>query len=762
MQCHCDFLLNCINFNQQGDAPLCDPEPHSHSPSTKVIQTNASTIDMPTTETACGLGDVTFKSFICPGGEVEVAGSSVCAEEDIILEEDQAMKTACETEDSVISESLIVQSCSHHIEHPYHHPEMKDASLLDIDAERLCEISNIQLASTDLDDVTQDLKDFQHDLCGKTDVTWKSFTCDGGEVAVSDVTRQQDETIPLPKAQLGEPLQDNGVNLTNLSVCGQLCQAEHADHPYCRSENGVCVITTSSETTNNSKEPVNGLSDVTFKSFNCTGGEIHISDGTKLGDDTVPLQADQTATDSESHNYGIDPSMLASDQDVQNVDDHVDHPYCNIESCPSTPSGNLAVTEEPSLFNLDAVDEVKQISLEGPEAITFSSIISARNEIEESDGTRLSQKMSPLPDNHAVICKPVYDSSVPASVTQDHIQDNNEQPNSHVENNEVVADTDPPAISTPSLTNMSLKALDDKSVNSLMQETSEKDSVHPGDCALPSVCSHLTTSAESQTPVEVHLEHVSQMLLSSGSPESPEAKDSALGSSGPVLCDSSERPHAKNLPEVLKVLSECPSASVLRFGLLSPVIRASLPVLKTRSNPAVDQFLSDDSALEGEKSLLAPVNVDPTGLWAEYLESPMPCPLLNSTALGCKAQPGPATELVEDVGLKPCAVPQPEVDKPVLDIPLIPDGPLQQQLRQMAEFLFLASGKMGPAAHIPPPAAITVPLAPATPAESHSVCVGTTPMKWEDRSVNTSGQFERKRVFSVVDSCTLTDPLLWK
>ncbi|XP_071360634.1 sperm-associated antigen 5 isoform X2 [Trachinotus anak] len=92
------------------------------------------------------------------------------------------------------------------------------------------------------------------------------------------------------------------------------------------------------------------------------------------------------------------------------------------------------------------------------------------------------------------------------------------------------------------------------------------------------------------------------------------------------------------------------------------------------------------------------------------------------------------------------------------------DGPLQQQLRQMAEFLILASGKMGPSpvsASAPPPAVVTVPSVGATPAETHSVCVGTTAVELVDQSLNTSGQFERKRDISVVDSCTLTDPLLW-
>ncbi|TNN89454.1 Sperm-associated antigen 5 [Liparis tanakae] len=140
--------------------------------------------------------------------------------------------------------------------------------------------------------------------------------------------------------------------------------------------------------------------------------------------------------------------------------------------------------------------------------------------------------------------------------------------------------------------------------------------------------------------------------------------------------------------------------------------------------------------------------------------SPLPQPLFNSTALGCK----PQSEPVGDVLATPWIEPHPEVEKPVLDIPLIPDGPLQQQLQQMAEFLYLAMGKMAPAAipvPILPPAAATVPAAKDTSAESHSVCVGTTPVKWLDQSVNTSGQFERKRNISLVDSCTLTDPLLW-
>ncbi|XP_034755324.1 sperm-associated antigen 5 isoform X2 [Etheostoma cragini] len=741
--------------------------------SDSVIQINASTIDDTTcTETACGLGDVTYKSFVCPGGEVEVTGSSVCAEESIIFPMDQAVKSIQETEDTVISDSIIVQSCSDHIDHPYYNPEMKDASLIDVNAACLCEISNSKLTHEDLDDkhATQDFRAIQNDCFEEKDVTWKSFVCDGGEVEVPDVIRLQEETIPLPQEQLGEPLQENCVNVTNLSDSGQFCHVEHSDHPYFSSDNGVCVTTSFSDTTNTPEKPAVGRSDATIKSFNCAGGVIF--SGAKLADEAVPLPADQTVTCSESYNCGIEPGMIASDQYVQNSNEHSDLPHYNIENDP---------LGEPLPFSLDVVDEDKPTSLvvqdcqTGRQAEnTFSSFISARKDVEIPNGTLLSQMMFPLPDDQAVISKPLDSNSVPTSLTQNHIQDDYEKSNSHVEN-EVVVDTDPPTISTSSLTNTSLKALDDKSIKCQMQETS-KDLMHSVDSVLPMLY-RSESSDGSHTPVEVHKKHPSQVQISSKFHKSSEDKDCALGSSGigSILCDSAEKPRSENLPNVLKVLSECPSvASGLPFGILSPIVRrASLAVLKAFKGPAFDQFC-DEAVFNGGTSFVADPcsNFDQPGLLGEHLVSPMPRPLLNSTAIDCK--PEPVTEPV-DVRAKPCAVSQPEpvtepIEEPcivpqieveVLDMPMIPDGSLQLQLRQMAEFLFLASGKMGPATTALRPAAVMVPSASATPAESHSVCVGTTPVKWLDHSVNTSGQFERKREFSVVDACTLTDPLLW-
>lgn len=70
------------------------------------------------------------------------------------------------------------------------------------------------------------------------------------------------------------------------------------------------------------------------------------------------------------------------------------------------------------------------------------------------------------------------------------------------------------------------------------------------------------------------------------------------------------------------------------------------------------------------------------------------------------------------------------------------DGPLQEQLRQMAEMLMVASGKVFARA----PAAV----------EMRSACVWSSPVQQTERSTNTSAALE------VSDACTSTDSLLWK
>uniref|UniRef100_A0A672YR48 Sperm associated antigen 5 n=1 Tax=Sphaeramia orbicularis TaxID=375764 RepID=A0A672YR48_9TELE len=655
------------------------------------------------TEAGHGLGDLTLKSFICAGGEVEIFSSSVCAEESMILPMDQPA----------------------------------NSSTGDSDA--------------DLDIIKNDSHD---DPLAEQNVTWKSFVCDGGEVEISDESRLKDETVPLPQSGQDEHQPDQSVDLSSLTdVPGHLSQEEHADHPYCITEISVSPVTANFTTlseTPQDKTPT-GLSDITFKLFNCTGGEIEILDTTKHTDMTVPLPADQNATYNESDIPDVNPSFLAGDQDVQNRNDHSDHPYC--ASASTTSRGSLDV-----MYETEQNSFVHECQTDRDIGVAISTSTIAYVGTEQSNGNNLSE-ISPLPEGKREAYQPVdpLDSNaVSQGMTPEHTQDMCEKHNS-VEIADAVVNEDPPTVTA------SLESLQNEFIN--CQDTPRKELMHPEDTTLPSL--HQSFSAGMPTPVEVqqHVERSSTDVHPSGGPcVSVEAKDSALGSSsnGQGLCTSAEKPQAETLPDVLNVLSKCPSVvSALQFGLLSPAVRrASLAFLKAHGAPALDPFFIDDSALEGDKSMVAPVNVDPTGLLSEFMESSMPCPLFNSTAVG-HTQPDPLTKPTDHLDVRSSAVPQSEVNKPSLDAPFIPGGPLQQQLRQMAEFLLLASGKMDPtavSAPVPPPVATMV---PSTRAESHNACVGTTPLKQDNHSVNTSGQFERKRDFTVEDECTLTDPLLW-
>ncbi|KAM4751507.1 sperm-associated antigen 5 [Anableps anableps] len=631
-----------------------------------------------TTQAVCGLGDVTFKTFNCSGGEVEFSGSSGCGGGSLVLPEDGATCTG-EVEDAVASPSRTEQTCGEHVEHPYSNPGVDSLS-----------VCALPLGDTDEE------KRF----------IWKSFACEGGEVEVSDSTGLQQETVPRPQDDLWDPPQEDRADSAD---CTRLFPVEHVDHLYCVSE------TDPLSTTQRSENPSDRLAELTWKPLDCTGGEVAISEDAELADATVPLS--HAGSVCALFNRSTDPSVLASDNGSENGKDHLDHPYCDVKYNYSPPSDelNAVQVQQPC-----TVDESKEISSVVPDGQDGNIGRSSGRDAGKSEDAQVSGNDSML-----------------TSLTEDYVENHTEQASNHLEDGE--PHQPPPAAPPP--TNASFKAVDED----------------PEDAPLPSRV-HRTSDASDRVRLGVSagtppLEAAQQLgyvsLSASWRPECSEAQDSALGSLCPVLCNSAEEaPEAS--PDVLKVLSECPSvASAMQF--LSPIVkRASLSLLRRPAESDQGGFLAKDSALDDEKSLVAPVNVDPAGLFAEQLESPMPRPLLNSTVLGQKPQPGSAAEQ-EDSGKKPQSG----------AAPLIAEGQLQQQLRQMAEFLIMACGKMGSAAAAPPPAAFALPSDRAAPAESHSICVSTSPVKMMDHSLNTSGIFVKKREFSVADSCTETEPLIW-
>lgn len=746
--CEISFV---VYSTQQGDVPFSDPE---FFLTNKVITTSAVSTDMENTEMAFEFGDVTYKSLISAGGEVEIKDFSLPAEASLMLPNNQGMSNTCWAEDLDNSGSVIHQSCcADHKDHPYHNPETKDAPLV---ADKASEISTSSQEFGKLKDesVTEDF----------TNVTWRS-RCDGGGVQISDLTTTKDEMIPMPPPLFSPHLGHSSFNKANLAVLSQQYNEEHADHPYCGT-NHDAVPSISSGNGSGFQEPDIGVKDTTFKSFNCTGGEIQISDGTTLEDETAPLPPDQTSACSKSCIYGVDPSISTTLQDDHKVGQHLDHPYCHMKTDPSPLNDDCLLVQEALPDVLNSPEEAHSSSLVLPDDLIKNkacvepvSLKSSGNYIEESDGVLFTHKNSARPENPVLIFSGLDYSNTNAPNEKDQNEGNYDRRSSK---NSDVFNRERSELSKPSLPNESCTQSVHKFCNSPMVE---KDTVLPSSQpkAELSGCGRGVTSAESLTPGEDNRKHITREQVDVGPHQISEAKDSAIGASTNAagLCNSAEKPETEIISGVLKALSECPSvASALQLGQLSPVVRrASVFLLEAKKAPSVDQFLTDDSALEADKSLLANVNVNPAGLWAEQLMSPMPRPLFNSTAVGGKCQRSLVTEPVENVYQKPA------VQSPVVDAPLIPNGPLQQQLRQMAEFLLLASGKISPgstSAPFPPPIVPVVPKTQASPVGSHSVCVGTSPVKFIEQSINTSGQFERKRDFSVADTCTLTDPLLWK
>ncbi|XP_036430695.1 sperm-associated antigen 5 isoform X2 [Colossoma macropomum] len=144
-------------------------------------------------------------------------------------------------------------------------------------------------------------------------------------------------------------------------------------------------------------------------------------------------------------------------------------------------------------------------------------------------------------------------------------------------------------------------------------------------------------------------------------------------------------------------------------------------------------------------------------LWPELPESPMPPPQLNSTTLPQTLTPLQACK-PRKTEIK--AAVKPKVKAPVLDFSTMSKGPLQQQLRQMAELLILASGKIT-APSTPAPVQRHTAEMGTTPVQHHSAAVWTTPVMRVERSVNTSALVEVVKETEVSDACTSTDSLLW-
>uniref|UniRef100_A0A4W5NLB4 Sperm associated antigen 5 n=1 Tax=Hucho hucho TaxID=62062 RepID=A0A4W5NLB4_9TELE len=670
------------------------------------------------------------------------------------------------------------------------------------------------------------------DTCnGLGDITFKSFICAGGEVEVSDPSRVVDETIILPKNQLNIsclPGYDNENTCLSDSMVTQCCD-NHVDHVYCNLESDLATTEADLSFNGGSNASLSfpqftdiahitetvtgGQGDVTFKSFICTGGEVEVSEASRVALETILLPKDQPANHHPPYNDSIYQSVIVDDLDMQSIDDHADHLYCNMASNAhlsfKEPTHSSSTLKSIEMVHTNEESTGVQNATGGQGHVTFKSFICTGLEVEVSETTRVSEDTILLPENQTVTGHLPYNDRVNPNIIEKHSSDHAKHPYSHVESEGAVWKVDAAAISEPSMGNASLRSwkdLDDVACQLFCEGPKRVSSLHDeGSSVVPSIqfesdrsyCNEFGASARSSTPVDEDNPSIVSHSHSHGSmQESSGARDSALGSSSnaPILSNTTDEASSENIADVLTELPKIPSVArwagggdASQFEIFSPVLSAT-PMTRRGGIQKSSFAQMVDSALEtgrgcvlnsAEGSFVVPANPD-SRLWAAVLESPMPLPKFNSTAVGaastCKPPPSPdpVTETVEtrpEVDV-PHVKSQPKVEKVEMGLfdhlpRLVREEPFQQQLIQMAQLLILASGKMDPVSNpalapTPAPAPPVVGTTAGTTAvECHSMCVGTTPVRQADRSANTSGQFERKREFSVSDACTSTETLLW-
>ncbi|XP_077451023.1 uncharacterized protein LOC144070343 isoform X2 [Stigmatopora argus] len=706
------------------------------------------------TKSSSPVYDVTFKSFTCTGGQVEISNVTEMEDETVLLPSEQ-MATG-HPEASLLAADI--QQCDDHFEHPYCRLEANVDTLAQgedffqsfVGAQEPADDSPIQQYNEDL--LVDSIQKTQNDNnlisltpAGKT----MSFN------SVSNDTKMADETILLPSEQMATNHPEASFLAADLQECG-----DHLEHSYCRLGSFECTQEQADDSQiqqNNEdllldsiQKSQNDNDLITLTPAGKTMSFNSVSNDTKMADETILLPSEQMAT-----NYP-EASFLAAD--LQESGDHFEHPYCrlepNVEAMEQEKvllqgfASTQGQTEDSQIQekNEDLLLDSIQRSQNNNDLVTLTPASKTMSFNSVSNVTKMAEETVLLPSEQMATDHPE------ASFLATHLQESGDQfehsycrlgsfvctqkqtDDSHIQQNneDLLLDsiqrsqndndllTFTPASKTMSFNPVSLEVqhkFNDGSpvLTGILNETVEQIATGQSDPGLS------PKEPDALTDTQRHLE------LS-------EAKDSALGSSddGPEAPTAAGQSLAETVPNVFKVLSEYPSV-VSALHLISPVRRASESLMRA----------CRETANDCEKNTLSPDNDEQAAWWAEHLESPIPSPLLNSTTLCNKTQSeNLQTDLTKKVkGSAP---------------PFTPDYPLQQQLRQMAEFLILASGKMDFATR----AAAAAGQAPP-PVESRSTCVGVTPVRRFDRSLNTSGEFVRKVEFSVADASTLTDPLLW-
>ncbi len=653
------------------------------------------------------------------------------------------------------------------------------------------------------------------------DVTLQSFVCLEGEVVVEVEPVMSEESVLIRCLALedNDLLQSNS-NETIEPDCTEDKQTteEHVDHPYyyrSRSTglNAASILCQEEEVSTYE------LGNVTFKSLMCLGGEVQVSDNSAIPDESILIEDLASGNHSQCKNTPI--SKVGTDA-VSVISQPLGHSYCNWKSlCEDSSTISTADAHDASQKNVahivgiqctpkntvnlnnqdqaDLSEECHGVSSEEGE-ITFKGLCCSGVEIQIYDLSNMS-KMSVLMDNLAEEQSPSclndtrenggpsFADLTPGRKHVDHIY-------CHAKEKPMVLNistTENEVCSKSQLSSASLLEKPVITVGSVISPLGNNTEKKYESCC-ETDASKTVANQESNQHLSVlngknNTESSDVVPLSDSDDKYKVPKDdSSVMARKDVegYCDQQFLPERK---EAILYFEEnlCSQVAFIEnVGLETSILIDKTLGLKDeeievmrfcdRSGEAVsvNQDLSSAIALTGsctpktlrQSTLSRSVLHDHTAenpmshLWPELPESPMPPPLLNSTSLANAFSYTPVPQdppKTKDVEPKMAFA----YNQKLLNAPsVLGNGPLQEQLRQMAELLMVASGKMD----VPTAAPVNHhnALVGTSPVVMRSACVWSTPVQRMERSVNTSAAIEILKEVDVSDASTSTDSLLWK
>lgn len=238
--------LNNTTVTQEEDAETVLPSGHhvDHQYCSRSSEEPRCAVELPPQETESSTNEhaeITFKSFTCPGGEVEVADGSV-VREDAVMTGDSPLEDPSQSSADESEHTERPGFPSPHVEHPYCQDELESSasdsrctqaaesdSSVDVNSEghiRNHSCANISSA------VAQPAEE-------RGEITFKSFNFSGAEVEIENTLDVSDLSMLIKSLTLQDNIQflssgfsdcDGG---TTVALSG-----EHADHLYCHVHEG--------------------------------------------------------------------------------------------------------------------------------------------------------------------------------------------------------------------------------------------------------------------------------------------------------------------------------------------------------------------------------------------------------------------------------------------------------------------------------------------------------------------------------------------